>query len=191
MANITTDQLKERFDRMMRDTQNKTYQPDEKVEALMQAIDDDPQVFVILRDDETEVEDGTNVYDLAENCQELLELAVDIRGDGYPITLDRTSYEVINGQIWFRRDRRIPKGTKLVQIAKQKLYYGNSIPDYLVGYVLHNAAAYLLELLIHDKTGRFLKNDTSLAEITAAIQNHRQVAARYQRTLPNRNQTVL
>lgn len=192
MANVTQATLLTRLKTMLRDPSDKTFTLAEKNEALKQAIDDDPFVFTIERDDSTTIVAGTNNYDLASNFQELTQLLVDIRSDGFPIPMSPSGYRVINGSIWIERDHRnLPDGKKLIQVGKHKLHTTDSIPDYLAGYIIHTAAAYLLELLLSDKTGRFLKNDTSMAEIMAAINNHRGVAARYQRTLPNHNTVVL
>lgn len=191
MADVTTATLLSRLRTLLRDSGDTTYSLVEKNEALRQAIEDDPFVFRIARDEDTTIATGVNSYELADGFEDLLQLLIDVGDDGFPIPLNPAGYEVIDGTIWLRRNNRhLPDGKALVQIGKKKLKFGDNLPPYLVGYVLHTAAAYLLELLVSDKTGRFLKNDTSMSEIMGAISNHRQVAARYQRTLPNRNSVV-
>ena len=177
MASVTQSALLGRLRTILRDPNDKTFTLVEKQEALKQSIDDDPFVFTIERDDSTVIVSGTTSYDLVSGYQELFQLMVDKFNDGFPIPISPAGYRVINGTIWIERNHRnLPDGKKLIQVGKKKLTAGNPIPDYLAGYILHTAAAYLLELLISDKTGRFLKNDTSMAEIMGAINNHRGVA---------------
>lgn len=190
MAEQSKNQLKVRLNKMLRDVPNRVYTDAEKEDALRQAIDDDPFVYVVERDATslTTVDDQVT-YDLPDGWDETMEVRLDADDKGRGVWLDPSYYDIVNRQIHFNIN--LPSPHKLILIGKKKLYTTDNVPEYLVGYILHMAAANCMEYLLSDKTGRFLKNDTTFAEITGAIGGHRSAAMRYLRTMPNRNASLM
>lgn len=189
MALASKNQLKTRLAVMLRDASNKVYTDAEKEEALKEAIDDDAFVYVVERDNLTTTVNAQVQYDLPDGWDEVMEIRLDVDDKGWGALLDPMYYDVINRVVYFTTN--LPNPHKLIFIGKRKLYTNDTFPEYLHSYILHMAAANCMEYLLSDKTGRFLKNDTSFAEITGAIGGHRSAAMRAQRTLPNRNALVL
>lgn len=175
-----------RLDTMLSDAADRTYSSSEKDEFLDSAYND-PLVFQIARDTSLTTGTETPSYTLPSTIDEVLDVMIDTRADGFPERVDRSAYEVIAGTIYFDWTQQyIPSGKTIVIIGKQKLTTDDDLPMFLQEYVLHLASIYALEFLKNKFASRFLKNDVSMTEIIAAINTHRQRVAELRKSLANR-----
>lgn len=175
-----------RLSTMLSDSADRTYSSSEKQEFLNSAYND-PLVFKIIRD--TSLTSGTEDpdYTLPATVNEVLDVMIDNQSDGFPERLDRSSYEVIGGVLYFDYSQKyLPTGKTLVIIGKEKLTTTDDLPEFLQEYVLHLGTIYALEFLKNKFATRFLKNDISMTELIAAINTHRQRVQELRKSLANR-----
>lgn len=179
-----------RLDTMLSDANDRTYTSSEKEEFLDSAYND-PLVFQIVRDTSLTTGSQDPDYTLPATVDEVIEVAIDTQGSGYPEKMDRSAWEVIGGVLYFDWTQQyVPSGKTIVLIGKQKLTTDDSLPEFLQEYVLHLASIYALEFLKNKFAGRFLKNDVSMTELIAALNTHRQRVAELRKSLSNRRQVA-
>jgi hypothetical protein len=153
----------------LKDSDDFTFTPAEKQESLNTAIDD-PHVYINTRDTSLTVIVSTPSYPLPSGWTGLHNVAVDFYGDGTDINLDRSSWKLVDGNIYFRRDKvlNLPVGKSLILYGKKKLSSFDIIPNFLQEYVLNMAASNTLSLLRAAKTNRFIRNETTMGEMLQA-----------------------
>jgi len=181
----TYSEMLDRLDTMLSDANDRTYTSSEKEEFLNSAYND-PSVFEIVRDTSLTTTAGDPSYTVPATITEVLDILVDIAGDGYPQRIARNSYEVVGGTIYFDYTQKsMLDGKTLTVIGKYKITPDDDLPSFLQEYVLHIASIYALEFLKNKFAGRFLKNDVSMTELIAALNTHRQRAAELKKNLAN------
>jgi hypothetical protein len=182
----TYSEMLDRLNTMLSDASDRVYSSSEKGEFLKSAYND-PLVFQIVRD--TSLTTGTNDpdYTLPSTINEVLDVLVDVGGQGFPQRIDRSAWEVIGNTLYLDYTQQyIPSGKTIVLIGKQKLTTSDNLPNFLQEYVLHLASIYALEFLKNKFAGRFLKNDVSMTELIAALNTHRQRVQELRKSLANR-----
>lgn len=181
----TYNEMLDRLDTMLSDANDRTYTSSEKEEFLNSAYND-PSVFDIVRDATITTTANDPSYTVPATMDEVLDVMIDIVGDGYPQRVSRNSYQIISGTLYFDYTQKALLGDKtLVLIGKKKITTSDDLPSFLQEYVLHVASIYALEFLKNKFAGRFLKNDVSMTELIAAINTHRQRAAELKKNLAN------
>lgn len=192
MADLSLAQLATRLKTVIRDVPLTTWTSDEIDEALEQAVENDHYVAIRTRDDSLVTEANKTSYDLPENFLSLDRLEIDYDESGFNYPLDRTGWEMDDTTIYLTRGLKgLPAGKTLVCWGLKKLTSTDLIPPRYQNYVLHLAAISLLENLMFSKTGKFLKNDTTMSEIIQAIEYNAKRVAELQRQFANRNETEL
>lgn len=192
MADLSSTQLKTRLRKIVRDVAATTWNDAEVTEAMTQAIDNDQYITQRTRDTSlTSVANQVN-YTLPDGFVSVDALALDLYDNGYGLPLDRTSWEADDSTIYFnRRLRGLPAGHSLILWGLKKLGSTDLIPDRYQNYVLHLAAVSLLEDLIFSKTGKFLKNDTNMAELMQALSYNMRRVEQFRIQFSNRSFTDL
>lgn len=173
MADLGSSQLKTRLRKIVRDVAETTWTDDEINEAMIQAVDNDQYITQRTRDTSLTTAANTVSYTLPDGFISVDSLAIDLNDDGFGFTVDRTSWEMDDTSIYFnRRARSLPAGHDIILWGQKKLNSTDLIPDRYQNYILHLAAISLLEDLTFSKTGKFLKNDTNMAELMQALGYH-------------------
>lgn len=180
----TLKQLLDEFAVMNRNGDNFIYSDNEVEKALKRAINTDPLVFDIDVDDSVITAADTYSYELERNVQFITEVTWDYSGTGRETPFPY-NYKLRKGVLRID-ETSVPTGKQLFVYGKIKLSSSDAIPDWLVEYILHNASANAIDLLIADKTGRFLRNDTTMPELQMARTTHKQEAQRLRPMLMNR-----
>jgi hypothetical protein len=108
-------------------------------------------------------------------------------GPTYP--LDRNNWEFLHGNIIIKK--KMVSGTVLSVRARQKLYDYDVFDEFLTEYIIHMFIVKMLETLASRKTGRFLRNNTTMAELMTTIGEHKTEAMRMKKKLPNRHDVRL
>lgn len=192
MAALSISQLKTRLKRKARDTGLTTYTDDEMTDALTEAIDNDAYLLQKTRDTSLTTVARQVQYALPDGFQSVDSISFDYYDDGFGLPLDRTSWETDDTNLYFnRRVMNIAAGHGLVIWGQKKLTNSDLIPDRYQNYVIHLAMVALLEDLVSSKAGRFLKNDTTMGELMAAIQYHNARVAALRKSFLNRAETYL
>ncbi len=186
MADLTYTQMKARLNVGLRDTDNFGFTDAEKDEALQQAYDD-PYVFKISIDSSITAVPGQYVYPLT-TFEWIIDIGYDGYGTGSPVHMPRSYWSYVDGTIYFSRDALdiLSRGKILFVKGKRKFTIADLIPSYLTAYILLLARSVGLDLLMADKTQRFLRNDTTLSELQNAQTAAMQKAERLRKRLPNR-----
>lgn len=192
MADLSLSQLKTRLRKMVRDVAATTWTDDEVTEAMTQALDNDQYVLQKTRDTSLETTARQVTYPLPDGFMSVDSISIDWYEDGFGLKLDRTSWEIDDTNIYFnRRIMNLPDGKPLILWGMKKLSSTDLIPDRYQNYILHLASISLLEDLTFSKTGKFLKNDTTMGEIMQALQYHNARVQDLRKQFLNRNETPL
>jgi hypothetical protein len=185
-------QLSTRLSVLIRDPTNSTWSQIEVGEALAEAVDNDQWLLQKRRDTTLTSIAGQSIYPLPSGFVSVDEMAIDFYNDGFGLPIDRTSWDTDDDNIYFqRRVKNLPAGHTLIITGLYKLTSTDVIPPRYQNYVLHLAAISLLEMLTFSKTGKFLKNDTTMAEIMQAIGYHTARTQTLREQFSNRNITEL
>lgn len=186
MADLTYTQLKTEFNTRNRNSDNFVYIDAEVDSALKSAINYDPMVFRIGRDAALTTSATQFAYTPSENFETITDVKYDYYGNGSEVDFPG-NWRYVDGTLWLGDNGQTILASKPLRLyGKIKLSHTDTIPTYLVDYILHCAAALAIQQLISDKSGRFLRNDTTMGELQAAYALHRQEAARLKPMLNNR-----
>lgn len=187
MATVTPAAVLARFNTRMRDTTDRTFTSSEKTEFYASALDDQ-YTTVVARDTSLTTVANQAAYTIPTGFNDnITDFGYDVNGDGFPYYLDRDSFDVVNGTITLDREHRgLPTGKTIHLVGMQKLTTTDSLPDYLVPYVLELMSIEAFETLKSGLTTRFLKNDITMSEIIASISTHERKAASYRSNLANK-----
>lgn len=180
LTNLTT-----RFNTRLRDATNATWTSAEKADILTTAIND-PYVYIVDIDTSLETLATTRSYPMPSNFEAIYSLGVDVAGDGFPMLIDVSAYDVINGNIYISEYyKAMPVGKPIHILGKHKLTTTSTFPDFLVDYILEYAMVEAFEMLKTSLTSRFLKNDMTMNEIVTSINTHRAEMMRLQKRIAN------
>ena len=169
----------------MGDSDNFTYTPEEKEDALTEAIRND-----YVRKEEWAdfvYSTGTYQYPLPAGVTVVADLYIkpDNNADE-PQKIDSNLWEVVKGNIHMKQARRfIQDGYTIYVKGHDKYADDDSIAEEsLQEYILNLAQLKLLRMLGVKKSLRFLKNDTSMAEIVAIKRELEAEVREYRRRQP-------
>lgn len=187
MVTVTPAEILARFNTRMRDTADRTFTSSEKDEFYASALDDQ-YTSTVTRDTSLSTVANQASYNLPTGFTDnVTEFGYDVNGDGFPYFLDRTSFDVMGGVLTLDREHRgLPSGKTIHLIGMKKLTASDSVPDYLVPYIIELMSIEAFETLKSGLTTRFLKNDITMSEIIASLNTHRQRAAELRSTLQNK-----
>jgi hypothetical protein len=171
------------------DTDNFTFTPEEKTSALTEAINDE---YVVVDNWDSSLTFQAGVYQYVNPVDVIT--GVYLKPDNSldePEEIDGKYWEVVGSNLQFknRASEVIPVGYRLYLRSKTKSGSGDTITD--VGtqeYILSLAQFRLYRTLLNKKNFRFLKNDTSVAEIVTAKQDLEKEVNNYRRRLPRQFQ---
>ena len=152
-------------------TSNFTFNSDELTQALTEAWQDNYVVNQVW-DSSTSFVVGTWQYPLPSTVSVVRDLYFQRSTSDYPERISPELYEIVNGNIQFQEwTQNWIDDTYTIYIkGAYKLTTNDSLQtDAQVNYVLNLAAENLLNRLLLKKTFVFLTNDTSVAEIVAAL----------------------
>lgn len=188
MAALSISQLQDKLNIRLSDDTDRTYSSSEKTEFLTSAINDE-YVFDIVRDDSIPTVADQAAYDIASTgITDVIDVSIDIRGDGYPEPMARSAYDLIGTTLYFDGVYKgLPAGKDLVILGRKKLLTTDNIPEFLQEYVITLAHIEALMELATTYTTRFLKNDVTLSEIIAQKRELEAKASRLRVTLRNRH----
>lgn len=183
----SSDELLARMNTQLRDPADNAFSEAEKLEALTQAVEDD-YVYVITEDSTlTTVYHRRQYTQLDSSYTSILDAGIDLEGFGFPKPLPGEAYTFVDGNLNItNRFKELPAGKKLYLTVAKKLTINDEIPDSHVGYVLNLAVANCAQFLVNIKLNRFLKNDTTMAELVQAINAAQSKAQTLRRTLQNK-----
>lgn len=168
------------------DSDNFTFTPEEKEQALTEAFDDE---YVVAS-----VWDSSLTY-TAGTYQYAKPAAVDVVKDIYikpdnnlnePEKISSELWEVVGSNIHFKPGSEvIPDGWTLYLKGSSKYTTADTIAETNVQeYVLNLAQLHCLNMLGIKKALKFLKNDTSMSEIIAIKRELERKVSEYRRRLP-------
>lgn len=152
-------------------TGNFTFTDDELTQALEESWND-PFVIDRVYNATLSYSSGTFTYAIPTGVTTVRDIYFQRTSTDNPELLGRETYEVIDGNIIFNitGERWLGDNYQLFVRGTYKLTTSDSLDTTnLVTYVLNLAAEKLLSRLLLKKTFVFLTNDTSVAEISAAL----------------------
>lgn len=185
MAALSLAQMLTRLNTKLSDSLDKTFTSSEKDEFLVSAYND-ANVFIIDRDTSLTTIAGQTNYTLPSGFTEPTDIYIDWSGDGVGTELDRSTYDVINGVIYFQNIRTLASGKTLIIFGKNKLDTTDNLPDFLQDYVLTLAQIEAYEFMKNKYSTRFLKNDISMGELVTSLNQLEQKAQSLRKNLNNR-----
>lgn len=190
MAAQTFAELRDRLDTTLSDSTDRTFSSSEKDEFMTRAFND-PYVYKIVRDTSLTTISQQPSYTVPSAVDEVTDVQVDVLGDGFPSSLDRSTYQVVDGTLYLDAIQKyIPANKTIVLIGKQKLTTSDSIPDFLQEYVLTLAEIEAYSFMKNKYATRFLKNDVSMAELVNSLVERRQHVGELRKNLDNRREIV-
>lgn len=180
-------EIKTRLAKELMDTDNATFTDDEKSEALTKAIEE--ELVAVREEDTLTFTNGTRSYPMDENIRAVYSVGIDASGGTNPIPLDAEAYIFRYSSLVFssRYIAGIPTNALLYVDQLRKLTVEDDIPPQILPYVLNQAIYYTTEFLATRKITRFLRNDTTMAEIIQRGQMAQREANRLRKALPARN----
>lgn len=168
MAALTATQLKTKLNTRLRDSDDRTFDDAEKVEAIEQAILD-PYVVEIVRTTAATTA-NTASYARPAGIDKVAWINIDMQGDGFEEPIDQGAWEEVGGNIIFDRTYKgIPAGKTLLIYGEKKLTTSDTFKDNLQPYILELAHIWCLELLKSELATRFLKNDMTMSDLINLI----------------------
>jgi hypothetical protein len=177
--------IKTRLNTEIRDSTNNVFTDAEKIEAVTKAIEDE-LVFTNVEDSSQTIVYQQRSYSLDTSYKALWRVQADVVGDGFPVTLPMEGWEFLAPNLLIkRRYMNLATGVKLYIIAAKKLAVADDIPQPLADYVLEMSIQNCNEFLSNIKVNRFLKNDTTMAELIARINLAERRIQRMRHTLRN------
>lgn len=164
---------------------NFTFTDDEMTQALETAWND-AFCSVITWDDSLTFSVGTWQYAVPGTVDVIRELYRQTTTLDSPERISSDYYEIVDGQIQFMTgiERFLSTGMVIFVKGLTQLTVGDALPTAnLVNYVIYSAAEKLLNALIFKHTFVFLRNDTSMADISRALQAIQSQVLRYKQAL--------
>jgi len=155
----------------LNDSDDFTFTTEEKQRALTQAWNDPYNVSSVW-DETTTYDSDTYQYALPTGVDRVREIYYKHTSTDFPEKMDSSVWEVINGYIHISPEFRytLTDGAVLCVKGTAQLSTSDEVADDRREYVLALARYNTLTMLGGQKTNKFLKNDTSMAEIVALKQ---------------------
>ena len=186
---LNKSQLKTKLNTRLRDGSNLTWSDVEKDDLLSAAIAD-PYAAIATTD--TSITTVANQSTYVCPMESITDLAVDLNGDSYPVSIPRDAYDCFDGNLVFTRAYKgLPAGKTLYITGMLKLDDSATFPYVLQEYVLNLAMGEAYRMLSTTLTSRFVKNDITQAEIMQKISQHAAEAQRLRSQLVNRRLVTL
>lgn len=186
MADLTFKQLRTKLDTRLNDTSNTIWSSNFKDEFMYEALND-PYVYIIDRDKTTTTVLNQAEYAVPTPLTEVVEVSLDLAGNGYSTALDPSAYRLINGTIIFDPSyMNIPGGLTMIIAGKRHLDQTDIIPNFLVEYVLELSLISAWKWLANKLADNFLTNDMTMGDLLQKINSHERRAEELRRTLRNR-----
>lgn len=150
----------------LKDTDNFTFTTEEKQRALTEAWNDPYNVGQVW-DETTTYSTSTYRYTIPTGIDYMKGLYYKPTSTSFPIPVSSEAYEVVNGEFIISPDYQytFTDGTTLVVRGVVQKTTSDSLAADRQEYVLKLAHLYSLRRLGGQKVNKFLKNDTSMAEI--------------------------
>jgi len=188
MAAQTFSELRDRLDTSLSDTTDRTFSSSEKDEFMTRAFND-PYVYKIVRNTSLTTVNVQASYTVPTTMTEVIDVQIDTLGDGYPSSLDRSTWQVVDGTLYFDAIQKyLPANKTIVLIGKQKLTVSDSVPDFLQEYVLTLAEMEAYSFMKNKYSTRFLKNDVTMAELVNSLVERRQHVQELRKNLDNKRE---
>lgn len=183
----TPTEIKTRLNTWLRDAEDRTFTSAEKDEIYISALRD-PYVYKIAKDASLTTSSTSYTYAIPSGFSDSLVSVGYDDGTGAPYWISHDLWSVIDGNIEIDHGIRLPDSKAMTIVGKSKIGDADSVPEYLVEYILHLCMVEAFELLKTSLTTRFLKNDISMSEIIASTNTHQRKALELRSQLPNRQQ---
>lgn len=150
------------------DSDNFTFTAEEKTRALTDAWND-PYNTSKVWDETTTYDQSTYSYALPSGVDTVKQLYYKGTSTSFPEPLGSDAWEVVNGYIKIASEYQyvMAQGSTIVVKGEYQLTTSDSLASDRQEYVLKLARFNTLSLLGSHKVNKFLKNDTSMAEIVA------------------------
>lgn len=178
------NQLKTELNIRLGDTDNFTFTSEEKTSTLTEAINDQDCVKPV-RDTSITYSAGTFSYSKPSGIDRVTKIYV-APTSADPEERVELQWELIDGVIYFRENSDIlPDGVTIVLVGYKKYTTDDTITEKNVEeFVLALSQLRCLRMLGVKKALKFLRNDTSMAEIVAIKRELERDVADYRRRLP-------
>lgn len=161
--------IQTRLNTEIRDSSDNVFSSAEKTEALTKAIEDE-LVFTNVEDTTQTIVFQQRKYTLDTSYKAVWSVEADLAGDGFPVPIPMEGWEFKAPYLIIkRRYMNLAAGVQLYINAAKKLTTSDDIPLPLEDYVLELGIQNCAVLLADVKVNRFLKNDTTMAELVARI----------------------
>lgn len=190
MAALTFAQMTTRLNTKLSDSTDKTFSSSEKNEFLTSAYDD-PEVYYIGRDTSLTTVADQNAYTVPSGFGEITDIFFDTLDDGVGNRVERNSYDIVDGTIYFHNIRSMPTGYNIIIFGKKDVAITDTMPESLQTYVLTLAQLEAYEFMKNKYATRFLKNDVSMGELLSAIGQLEQKAGSLRKNLANRREIAV
>jgi len=180
---MNKDELLVELNIRISDTDNFTFTPEEKAAAIRRAINDDYTVGQVY-DDSLTYSTSTYSYAVPTGVTVVTDILYSPdNGTSRPITIDANLWTINDGNI--QVSNGIPDGYTMYVKGNYRYTEDDTINDTTVQeYVLANATLILYSTLLAKRNFRFLKNDTSVAEIVTSKNAIEREVQRYRQMLP-------
>jgi len=179
------DELLDKLNIRLGDSDNFTFTPEEKQEALDEAFNDD---FVISPVWNTSLSYSTGTYQYALPNGLTVVQDIYIKPDNNqdnPQSIEGSSWSVVGTNIQFSGAPTVPNGYGLYIKGKYRYTTDDTVAETNVQeYILNLAQRHCLKMLGTKKALRFLKNDTSMSEVIAIKRELDAEIQSYRRRLP-------
>jgi len=163
------------------DTDNFTFTPEEKIDALTEAFNDS-HVLKTVWNSTTVYATGTYEYPLPSEVTVVQDVYTGSATEE-PKKVGSTEWEIIGSNI--RLGDRFTNGSTISLKGYVKYLITDTVTEVNIQeYILNLAQLKLLRMLGVKKSLRFLKNDTSMSEVIAIKQELEREVKEYQRRLP-------
>ena len=159
--------LRTELDVELNDADNFTFTSPVKDEIIRQCIEDDADMYVLTVDSTNVTTAGT--YNYTAPFDLVYDIKVDAFGAGALRTFDRSYWSQTDDQVTLTYEglNSIPTGTTLYMYGADYFTRASSIPGIFRPYIIANAVVKAMNIQMNTKVNRFLRNDTSIAELTA------------------------
>jgi hypothetical protein len=182
------EDILEELNTQLGDTDDFTFTPEEKTRALTEAFNDSSVVKVIWSS-ATTFDASTYQYAIPGTMDTVKDIYISTSNStsDEPEKISANLWEVVGANIQFRNgaNSTIPQGYTLYIKGNYKYTISDTVAETkLQEYILSLAQLRCLKSLGNKKLNRFLKNDTSIAEIVTWKRELQQEVSEYRRSLP-------
>lgn len=182
------DALKTELNIRLGDTDNFTFTSEEKTSALTEAINDENVVKTVW---DTSLTFDTSTYQYARPATlttvDDISIKTSTSNTDFPASIASSMWSMVGSNIQFQTiaSGTIPDGYTLYLRGKYKYTVSDTITEKnLQEFVLNAAQLNCLKMLGVKKALKFLKNDTTMAEIVAMKRELEREVAKYKARLP-------